>query len=401
MKKFRRRRALAVGTFNFLANLSQGLTMIAPSMPGQRFMQRWIWCFLAASMSVAASTLAPQGAQAKIHELEALYVFGDSYSDAGNSGLLTFGAFPPPPYAGGRVSNGPVAVEQLWTLFNPSAAPLQPSKVGGTNYAVNGATSGTDNQFSVNPEYASVRPFFANTSGYSQLEAFLTPPKSFQPQKTLFVFWLGGNDGLYWNLTLNTSGLGNTPGTIAGGPPLTEQTAAQMLDNAISNIAFGIEKLIGQGATNILAPNLLDFGKAPLYSSNPTQGALISGLVQAFNARLATKLTSIKAANPQVDLIAFDTYALFNRIRSQPASYGLTNINDRCLVDLVIVPACNPDQWFFWDGLHPTSTGHALIAQEFYNQVPGPLPLAGAAASFAWARRLRRRVVAGRKAATV
>jgi hypothetical protein len=102
----------------------------------------------------------------------------------------------------------------------------------------------------------------------------------------------------------------------------------------------------------------------------------------------------LKGANPQVDLMAFDTFGLFNTISSQPANYGLTDISNRCVVDFVQVPACNPDQWFFWDATHPTTKGHSLIAQEMFRQVPGPLPLAGAAAAFSWSRRLRRRLCA-------
>jgi phospholipase/lecithinase/hemolysin len=94
--------------------------------------------------------------------------------------------------------------------------------------------------------------------------------------------------------------------------------------------------------------------------------------------------------------MAFDTFGLFNRILAEPAAYGLTNVSNRCVVNLVQVPACNPDQWFFWDGTHPTSKGHSLIAREMFQQVPGPLPLAAAAATFGWSRQLRRRVKAAR-----
>jgi phospholipase/lecithinase/hemolysin len=72
----------------------------------------------------------------------------------------------------------------------------------------------------------------------------------------------------------------------------------------------------------------------------------------------------------------------------------LTNVSDRCLVNLTVVPGCDPNQWFFWDGNHPTTQGHSLIAQAMFQQVPGPLPLAGAAAAFGWSRQLRRRILA-------
>lgn len=350
-----------------------------------------------ASLGLALGSLP---AQAKIAALETLFVFGDSYSDAGNSGLLTQGippylyGFPPPPYANGRVSNGPVAVEQLWSLYNPSAPPLKPSMAGGTNYAVNGASSGTASQFAVdpNPAIQTVKNAFQNTSAYSQLQTFLSPAKTFQPDKTLFVFWMGANDGLYWLNTQTAAGIGSIPGTITGGLPSPGKTASEMLANNLNNIETGVQTLINNGASKILVPNLLDFSKSPLYNSNPTMAALIRQLVIGFNTGLAAKLNGLKGANPQVDLMAFDTFGLFNTISSQPANYGLTDISNRCVVDFVQVPACNPDQWFFWDATHPTTKGHGLIAQEMFRQVPGPLPLAGAAAAFGWSRRLQRRL---------
>ncbi|MFN9621847.1 MAG: SGNH/GDSL hydrolase family protein [Cyanobacteriota bacterium] len=340
---------------------------------------------------------------AKLSQLDTLFVFGDSYSDAGNSGLLTTGippfttGFPPPPYANGRVSNGPVAVEQLWSLSNPAAPPLRPSLAGGTNYAVNGATTGTDSQFAVdnNPAFSTIKSAFQNTSGSSQLQAFLTPPKTFQPDKTLFVFWMGGNDGLYWLKTQTSPGVGSTPGTITGGLPSAGKTATQLLANALTNIETGIQTLIDRGARNIMVPNLMDLSLAPLYNTNPGEAASVKQLVLGFNSGLATKLTGLQAANPLVDLIAFDTFSLFNAIRSQPASHGLTDVSHRCVVDLVQVPTCTPDTWFFWDGLHPTTKGHALIAEAMFQQVPGPLPLAGVATALGWSRQLRRRLRGG------
>ncbi|WP_416666620.1 SGNH/GDSL hydrolase family protein [Egbenema bharatensis] len=68
--------------------------------------------------------------------------FGDSTTDIGNSFLLTAGLLPPsPPYAEGRFSNGPVAVEFL-------ADSLGLNLDLTTNFAVGGATTGRTN---VNP----------------------------------------------------------------------------------------------------------------------------------------------------------------------------------------------------------------------------------------------------------
>ena len=78
----------------------------------------------------------------------ALVVFGDSLSDAGNAFALSGGLFPPsPPYAE-RFSNGPVAAEYL---AGHLGVPLTRSSAGGTDFAVAGATTGLLNyNFEVN-----------------------------------------------------------------------------------------------------------------------------------------------------------------------------------------------------------------------------------------------------------
>ena len=114
---------------------------------------------------LALLALQPLAARAELLEISDMFVFGDSLSDGGNSGLLTQAAagvvFPPPPYAGGRYSNGPTAVEQLWNLYNTDGG-LQPSLAGGTNFAIGGATSGTENFNQINPNVpAALHPVFA------------------------------------------------------------------------------------------------------------------------------------------------------------------------------------------------------------------------------------------------
>ena len=60
---------------------------------------------------LALLALQPLAARAELLQISDMFVFGDSLSDGGNSGLLTQAAagvvFPPVPYAGGRYSNGP------------------------------------------------------------------------------------------------------------------------------------------------------------------------------------------------------------------------------------------------------------------------------------------------------
>lgn len=244
-------------------------------------------------LAVLGCGLSAMPAGAKLRSLTKLAVIGDSYSDAGNSGLLTQSAAPPgfpfPFYANGRFSNGPVAVEQLWSRFNPSLPPLQPSgAAAGTNFAVGGATSGRDSYFQVAGAMPNgLRPLYANTSAYSQLSQLRSAftPGSFDPGSSLFVFWMGANDGLYWLNTPQSATTGLTPGTIIGGPP-QQATATQLLQNSMLNIASGVQALIDNGAQHLLVPNLLNFSKAPGFSGDPAQAAAAQALSLGFRRRV-------------------------------------------------------------------------------------------------------------------
>lgn len=365
-----------------------------------------------AALATLTLILAPTVASAGVRSLNRLVVIGDSYADGGNSGLLSLSALPPngfpaPPYAGGRLSNGPVSVEQLWQRFNPTAPALKPSEAGGSNFAVVGATTGRASVLDVDPGFpAAFQPFYANTGAASQLQgALLATGSDPDPNSSLYVVWLGANDGLYWFYTGGSpSGtLGSNTGSVLGGAPQAGKTAAESIDNAVKNVVTAVGALIANGARKILVPNLLDFGKSPLYNGDPVASAAVTQLTLGFNSGLKQGLGTLRAANPGVDIMEFNTFNLFNSVRANPAAYGFDNVSTRCvLANQTIDPACNPDRWFFWDRTHPTVKAHALIAEGFYQlvneasnpqSVPGPLPVAGAAAAYGFSRRLRRRLL--------
>jgi phospholipase/lecithinase/hemolysin len=298
-------------------------------------------------------------------------------------------------------------VEQLWRRFNPTGPGLKPSEAGGSNFAVVGATTGSASVLDVDPAFpASLRPFYANTGGASQLQQALAASSSDpDPNSSLYVVWLGANDGLYWFYTGGSplGSLGSNTGSVLGAPPQPGQNAAESVGNAVKNVVTAVGSLIANGAKKILVPNLLDFGKSPLYNTDPLSSAAVTQLTLGFNSGLSNSLKSLRAANPGVDIMEFDTFSLFNNVRANPTVYGFDNASTRCVqANQTLDPACNPDRWFFWDRTHPTTAAHALISEGMYavvneasspQSVPGPLPVAGAAAAFAFSRRLRRRLL--------
>jgi len=316
----------------------------------------------------------PMPVRAGLIDLTSLFVFGDSLSDGGNSGLRTRQytnnpniVFPPPPYYNGQYSNGPVAVEYLWNRYNPSnPGGFTPSLAGGTNYAIGGATTGSASFNSVNSSVPNfLKPAYENYSNAWQLQSFAAQQPSFNPATSLFVVWLFPNDIFYSDTT------GALPGLVPGSPGGTD-----LISNGIANILTTIGILAQAGAEHFLVPNMTDLGLTPAFAGTPQADAL-SLLTDVFNSNLAAQLTALDAML-SAEIVQFDTAGSFATILADPLAYGFDNTTDSC-VDNLTNGLCNPgnwDRWLFWDGVHPTTYTHQVLASQFATAVPEPSSLA-------------------------
>lgn len=321
------------------------------------------------ALALLAAMGLPFSANASLQTLSKLFVFGDSLSDGGNSGLVsqaaTGGTFPPPPYYKGQYSNGPVAVEYLWNSYNPGDTSFKPSEAGGTNYAIGGATTGLASYNSVNPNVPlGLRPAYENLGNSWQLKAFAAQAPVFDPATSLFVIWLFPNDLFYYQKTA-----GMTPGTAVPGsprPPIGD--VGTLIANGIANISESIGVLAAAGAQHFLVPNLVDLAKTP-----DGQGDLaLTALAQAFNLNLALALTTLDGLLTSAEIVQFDTYGALNRIVADPGAYGFTNASTPCLDAQAGTVCANPDQYVFWDGSHPTTRTYSILGAEFRAAVPEP-----------------------------
>ena len=315
----------------------------------------------------------PLSANASLQTLSSLFVFGDSLSDGGNSGLVSQAAtggavtFPPPPYYNGQYSNGPVAVEYLWNSYNPGDTSFKPSLSpgGGTNYAIGGATSGLANYNSVNPNVPSaLQPAYANLGTNWQLNTFAAQAPVFDPATSLFVIWLFPNDLFNYQATF-----GMTPGTAGGAAGIGPVGINQLIGNGIQNIVDTVLFLESKGAQHFLVANMPDLAKTPDGNGDPA----LTGLTQAFDFNLAQALTALDAVLASAEIVQFDTYRFFDDAIANPGKYGFTNTSERC-VDNLLNGRCNPlnNTWLFWDGSHPTTYAHSILGAEFRAAVPEP-----------------------------
>jgi phospholipase/lecithinase/hemolysin len=185
----------------------------------------------------------------------------------------------------------------------------------------------------------------------------------------LFVVWGGGNDVI----------LDPSLASAAG---------------AVSNLVSTISTLYGLGARTFLVPDMPDLALTP-----GTPDALKPALhlwTTAFNNLLASALAGLML--PDARLIPFSAYNLLNQIVATPDVFGLSNVTDACLSGDILsgFSVCSdPSSYLFWDSLHPTAAGHAIIARAFLDAVapvpePATLALMGIGVAVA-ARRMRGR----------
>ena len=365
---------------------------------------------LAVSLSLAAffaaTLLGTMPAKARISSLSNLFSFGDSLSDSGNNKSLSQSAmgftFPPAPYYEGRFSNGPVAVEYLWQKFNPGSTAfknsLSPGNQG-TNYAIGGSSSGLQNYLELNPAVisAGLSTAYSKKGNAWQLQAFDDQNNIFDPETSLFSVWYFPND-VFWSNNSVPNSLSGTytgdPGAVIGPPA----GFSAVVVNAIQNIIGTITELAdGYGARHFLVPNSALIGNTPEFAGTPQQDVL-NQLSTGFNSLLQTNLDNLSSLRPELDIIQFQTDDLQQEILSNPSLFGFTDVTTRCISNMSCVTNSGgaAKDWFYWDGTHPTTTGHQIFAQRIYQDVyqpaPGPLPLIGVAAGFGWSRQLRRRI---------
>ncbi len=296
-----------------------------------------------------------------------IFVFGDSLSDGGNLHLALSSQDPAPgltplpidgndfipslPYDRGTgllpaMSNGANWIERLSPSL--SGKTLLPSLAGGTNHAFAGARMATGS--------ASPVPSVAE-----QVSGFLTAAMSADPD-ALYVVWGGGNDARDALVTLSTGGI-DAALSIVG-------AYADALQQAVSG-------LIVAGARSLLVPTVPDIGKVPaiqaLDVAQPGTAAVASSLSAAFLSAYQQVLDGIEALlAPSYDfqLYRLDTYYLMDRVTTDPEAYGLTDASNACAASASCI--ADPDGYFFWDGIHPTTAGHAIIAAAARRAIPEP-----------------------------
>ena len=114
------------------------------------------------------------------------------------------------------------------------------------------------------------------------------------------------------------------------------------------------------GAGTILIPNLPQLSATPEFTGSPA-APLVDGGQAAFNAILDQQVAAVAKAHPTTNFIIMDVARAGQVIHEDPAAFGFTNVTTSCFTGVSV--CTNPGSTFYWDGVHPTTAGHHLIAE--------------------------------------
>jgi len=183
------------------------------------------------------------------------------------------------------------------------------------------------------------------------------------PESTVIAIEIGGNDV---RDALATALMGGNPG--------------QNIQDALTSFSNSIYQLYNSGARHFLVLNVPDIGKSPavrtLDQTFQAGGAIIGlagSLSDAYNSGLATAVTQLEQAFLDIDIRILDVHQTLNDVIGSPETYGFSNATDPCVTPNQPPYTCkNPNEYVFWDGIHPTQAMHAIVAQQAIEKISAP-----------------------------
>ena len=276
------------------------------------------------------------------------FFFGDSLTDSGS--------FKPvlPPGTGLFTTNpGPVWSQLVARRYGFEAIP---ANQGGTNFAQGGARVTSLPGVPASPPTGNATPISAQITQLVSAGAL--------DRNALYSVWGGGND-IFFQL-----------GAVSAGAITPAQLQANVI-TAAGDLARQVGVLRAAGARYIIVFNLSDIGRTP-FGLTSGQAAQLSAITTLYNTALQGALDALGAPTIRVNI-----NALFNEAANNPAAFGLANVTTpACGATPALV--CTPanlvapnaaSTFLFADSVHPTSAGHAIIAEAVESMLEGPMKI--------------------------
>ncbi|XP_008783975.2 GDSL esterase/lipase At5g45910-like [Phoenix dactylifera] len=324
----------------------------------------------------------------------AIFSFGDSLADTGNH--LVNGPNPllsttHPPYGmtffrrpTGRCSDGRLVLDFITEAFGLPLLP--PSKAHdtdfhqGANFAI---TGGTAMSFGYFHERGLDSTVWVNGSLSDQVDWFedMKPSLCSSPEeckdyfsRCLFIVGeFGGND---YNAF------------FFAGRDIEEVRANVHI--IVGGIVSGVERLINNGAVDLVVPGVFPIGCFPLYlklygTGHKEDYGHRSGCLKKFNSlawyhneKLIMELEKLRKNYPQTRIVYADYYGAAIRFNLAPKNFGFTHgamkacCGDRSKYNVNMEARCgtsnatvchDPETYASWDGVHYTEAAHRFIAK--------------------------------------
>jgi phospholipase/lecithinase/hemolysin len=278
---------------------------------------------------------------------EKLVVFGTSLSDPGNAFALVGGTNTPPDYlndalliptapytrGGHHFTNGPTWIEQLARTLK-AGVNAEPAFKGANPRAMNFAVGA-----------ARARETGSGANLPLQVATYLQAVGGVASPQALYVIEVGSND------------VRDALGAGAGAPAI--------LTEALTSIRTSVDALYAAGARRFLIWNVPNpaFTPAIRVLNNALLSAAADSLAVWFNAGLTAQLGLLTATRPGIEIRLLDVYQLLNGVIGNPAAFGFTNVTTPCITPSEAPFFCQqPGDYVFWDGVHPTTAMHAVVA---------------------------------------
>lgn len=277
-----------------------------------------------------------------------LVVYGDSLSDNGNLNRNSFGfVVPQEVFYRGNFSNGPVWAEYVqnalhWTL---------------DDYAVGGAETG--------PGFFTER--YVVTPFPAQIEKSEKRLAELDPDKTLVAIWIGPNNYLRHGAEYQNK----------KGEPDNSRLNTE-IKRSIGDIRRGLETIIKLGFHHIVLgtmPELGGINRSPEDTPRASDATLFLA-TRLHNEALHALIKTMKTAEPGIQLITYDAYAINKKTYEHPADYAFTRLDLPCFEGSITGKFFGPQKFCtdpmgykFWEYLHPNTRMHCFYAAQFLGDI--------------------------------
>jgi phospholipase/lecithinase/hemolysin len=229
---------------------------------------------------------------------------------------------------------------------------------GGTDYAFGGATTkdGTQDRTIINNPFPFGGGDFTITIDNmgKQINDYLASHAA--DANALYILWGGGND-------------------------LFDDHSAQSVIDTANRVGGLIVRLANAGARNFLVPNVPPLGAVPNSFGDPARVLALDYASAIYrdhlNSVIASTKSGLRGSGITVHVYTSDVWLDVIRVLGQPAHYNFVNTIDSAQG----ASGVNPDQYLFWDDIHPTTGGHHELGNEANRLLSGQIAPLGKAAN--------------------